>query len=318
MGELLLLAPFRPEHLERIRAAADGNWIVRQTPQGLAGEALREALTAAEIIIGEPDPALLGDCPALRWVQLTWAGVDRYTRDGVRFPEGVRLTNASGAFGHIVSQYALGQVLALMQNFPAYAANQRERRWRNQGSVATLDGATVLIFGVGNIGSCTARRLAGFDVRRVGVCRRPERPRVGFEELCTLEQAEDWLGRADAVICAMPENDATRHYLNRERLGKLKPGAVLVNVGRGSFVDALALAELLAAGKLRGAALDVTEPEPLPEDHPLWREPRCVITPHAAGGSFGHCPETEEQLCALCCENLRRWQAGEPLWNQVL
>ena len=97
----------------------------------------------------------------------------------------------------------------------------------------------------------------------------------------------------------------------------MRPGAVLVNVGRGNFVDCDALADVLAAGAIRGAALDVTSPEPLPADHPLWAEPRCVITPHVSGGSFGRHRQTEDNICAICCDNLRALRTGAALRNLV-
>ena len=126
------------------------------------------------------------------------------------------------------------------------------------------------------------------------------------------------LGCADVVVCCLPSSEETDGYLDERRLQMLKEGSVLVNVGRGWFIDCEALARVLAEGRLRGAALDVTDPEPLPAGHPLWAEPRCVITPHVAGRGFGSCPETEELICQVVCDNLRRWRAGKPLTHVVL
>ena len=133
----------------------------------------------------------------------------------------------------------------------------------------------------------------------------------------TLGEAEELLGEADVVVGCLPNTPETAGYFNERRLRAIKPGGLLVNVGRGNFVDCDALARVLAEGHLRGAALDVTCPEPLPKGHPLWSEPRCAITPHQAGGSFGKCPQTEERICSICCENLRHWFAGEPLEHVV-
>lgn len=316
MQELLITAPFSPERLERLRAAAGDGWNLTVCPEESEPDALRAALQRADAVIGEPPLALLRAAPALRWVQMTWAGTDRYTRAAEPFPAGVRLTNASGAFGGLMSQYVLGQLLSLLQNLPGYLRQQAQEVWADLGAPASLDGATVLIFGAGDIGSAVARRLSGFAVYTVGVCRNTERARAHFSALCTLAEAEDWLPKADAVVCCIPRTEETEGYLDERRLRRMKAGAVLVNVGRGSFVDCDALARVLGEGKLRGAALDVTEPEPLPVGHPLWSAPNCVITPHISGRNEGR-REVEDAVCTLCCENLRRWRQGLPLRNVI-
>lgn len=317
MKELLILVPFREQHIARIRQAAGEGWSLNIHPKGLPEEELRKALATAEAVIGEPAPALLQETESVKWVQITSAGTDLYTRGTVPFPKGMRLTNASGGFGHIISQYAVGQVLAIMQNFPGYVRQQQGENWHDLGPVDSLEGTTVLIFGAGNIGSLTAKRLQGFDTYNVGVCRNTSKGRPGFHTLCTLEEAETWLPKADVVIGCIPNTEESCHYLNEQRLNLMKAGAVLVNVGRGNFVDSMALDRVLTAGRLRGAALDVTEPEPLPVGHTLWRNPRCIITPHVSGGSFGRHIGTEDRICDICCENLQRWNKGEELTNII-
>jgi phosphoglycerate dehydrogenase-like enzyme len=317
MRELLICAPFCPEHLERIKQAAGAGWDIRILPENAPAGELRQALSTAQVVIGNPTPSRLRKTNSVKWVQITNAGTDPYTEGSIPFPEGMRLTNASGAFGTMMSQYVLGQVLAIMQNLPAYHCNQLEETWKDLGTVSSLEGATVLIFGAGNIGTMTAKRLQGFDTFTIGVCRNTEQERPYFDALCTLEEAEAWLPKADVVIGCIPNHADTRHYLDERRLGLLKEGAVLVNVGRGNFIDCMALNDLLNTGKLKGAALDVTQPEPLPQGHPLWKNPRCVITPHVSGGSFGRTHITEEHICRICCENLRRWNQGEELINLV-
>lgn len=316
MEKLLITARLAPEALERLRTAAGDEWEAAVCPQDGDEPALREALRSASVVIGEPSPALLSDAPRLRWVQMTWAGTDRYTRSEIPFPKGVRLTNASGAYGALMSQYVLGQLLSILQNLPGYVRRQERETWEDLGAPASLDGATVLIFGAGDIGSAVARRLSGFDVYTVGVCRNTGKARPHFSALCTLAEAEDWLPKADAVVCCIPRTADTEGYLDERRLRLMKPDAVLVNVGRGTFVDCDALARVLNGGHLRGAALDVTEPEPLPAGHPLWRARNCVITPHISGRSEGR-RVLEDAVCALCCENLRRWKEGLPLRNII-
>lgn len=284
-----------------------------------ASAQMRNYLSKADVVFGEPAPSLLLERTPVRWVQMTWAGTDLYTRGSVPFPEGVRLTNVAGAaYGHIISQYILGQIIAIMQNFPTYVRQQETETWRCAGPVGSLDGTKTLIFGTGDIGICTVRRLMGFDVDIVGVCRDVSRPREGFARLVTLDNAEKCLEEADIVINCLPNTDETAGYLDERRLRLMKDSAILVNVGRGNFIDCMALAKVLSEGHLRGAALDVTDPEPLPVGHPLWHQPRCVITPHEAGGAFGKSDGTEDRICDVCCDNLRRYLTGEPLAHVVI
>ena len=338
---VLVLVPFKEEHMVRVREAAgpDANvehypdqWKGRTNPQGtgvkparradgtLAPDPLREKIANADVIIGEPHPRFLADGLPLKWLQMTWAGTDLYTNGRIPFPKGVMLTNVAGsAYGHIISQYVVGQVLAIAQNLPAYVLQKQTKAWNDLGPVMSLQGTRVLIFGAGDIGSHVAKRLSGFDVESiVGVCRDVSKPREWFDELITLPRAESYLPTADIVVGCMPSTSETKNYLGPRRLRLMKQGSVLVNVGRGTFVDARALDAVLNEGLLRGAALDVTDPEPLPLDSPLWRNPRCVITPHVSGTAFGRCDETEERICTISCDNLRRYRAGEPLDHRVL
>lgn len=316
---VLVTVPFGEPHMERLRKAAGSAATITQIASLSASPDSRALLSRADAIIGQPAPELLAGLTRLRWIQMTWAGSDLYTQGPTAFPQGVRLTNVAGAaFGHIISQHVVGQVLSLAQNLPAYTRQQERSEWKPAGPVMTLEGATVLVFGAGDIGTRTAELLTAFSCHCLGVCRNTGQPRQPFERLVTLHQAEELLPMADVIVCCLPSTPETRGYLDERRLRLMKPGSILVNVGRGDFIDCDALARVLSEGLLRGAALDVTNPEPLPADHPLWHEPHCSITPHQAGVSFGACAATEERICALCCDNLRRWLAGEPLAHVVI
>ena len=328
--------------MQRIREAAGPNadvvhypdmWKGRTEPVGSAfppypkadgtprPDTLREMIEQADVIIGEPHPRYLtSDNLSLKWLQITWAGTDMYTRGRYAFPADVALTNVAGAaYGHIISQYVVGQILAIAQNLPAYVMQKQTKSWNDLGPVMSLAGAHVLVFGAGDIGSFVARRLSGFDVASiVGVCRDTAKPRDGFDELISLARAESYLPHSDIVVGCIPNVSETSGYFGARRLRLMKEGSILVNVGRGNFVDAVALDAVLTEGHLRGAALDVTDPEPLPIEYALWRNPRCVITPHVSGTAFGRCDETEERICQICCDNLKHYQAGEPLEHRVL
>lgn len=312
MKKLLVLAPFSPAQMDRIREAA-GDCSVLQLPEHASEKAIAEAMVGADVVIGEPSQAAIAASGTVQWVQMTWAGTDKYTRSPIPFPSGVTLTNATGVFGDIISQYLIGMTLSLMQNFPGYRAQQQAHIWQDLGPVHTLEGATVLIFGAGDIGGHAATRLKAFGTYNIGVCRHTHRPRPGFDRLCSLSDAQQWLPKADVVLCCIPNSTETTHYLNAARLGSMKQAAVLVNAGRGNFIDCAALADCLQSGHLLGAALDVTDPEPLPSDHPLWEIPNCLLTPHVAGITFGHLTQTSDRMCALACDNLRRWRQGQPL-----
>lgn len=316
---VLVTVPFGASHMERLREAAGKNAALRQVNVPLDGEEMRELLQQADVVIGEPAPALLAEGTPVRWVQMTWAGTDLYTRGKVPFPPNARLTNVAGiAFGHIISQFVVGQVIAIAQNFPAYVRQQEREEWAGVGAVASLEGTRVLILGAGDLGGLTAKRLSGFDCHCTGVCRNVDAQRPYFEELVTLDAAEELLPLSDVIINCLPNTDETMGWLDERRLLLMKKGAILANVGRGNFVDCDALVRVLAQGHLRGAALDVTDPEPLPKGHPLWQEPRCFITPHQAGGSFGKSAGTEERICQVACTNLRHFVSGEPLEHVVI
>lgn len=315
---VLVLVPFNDQQIEDIRVAAGEGATVTQYAQGLQGEELATALATADVVIGEPDPQVLAGVDGIKMLQMTWAGADRYTKNAEIFPEGTVLCNAVGGFGHIISQHVVGQILNITMNLAGYRDLQKQGVWGDLGGNMSLEGAKVLIFGAGSIGGDCAKRLAGFDCASItGVCRNTETPREHFDALVTLEDAEALLPESDVVICALPSTAETARYLDDRRLRMMKTGSVLVNVGRGDFIDNDALAVVLGEGHLRGAALDVTAPEPLPEGHPLWATDRCLITPHVSGGSFRHAG-TAARICAIACDNLRRLNAGEDLVNRVL
>lgn len=319
--DILVMVPFKEHHMQQIReAAGPGANVVQMQFKDTMFREMQEALRTYEVVIGEPPARLLmADDVAVKWVQSTWAGVDVYTRSRFGFPTGVMLTNVAGdAYGHIVSQFAVGQILALTQNIGLYAKTQASMSWRSQGPVMSLEGTNVLIFGAGDIGIHVAKRLSGFDVASItGVCRDTSKPREGFDKLVKLPSAEFELASADIVVGCIPSDPETTHWFNERRLRLIKHGSVLVNVGRGDFIDCDALARVLTEGCLRGAALDVTDPEPLPLKHALWRIPNCLITPHAAGGAFGKCDGTEDKIAQVVCDNLRRYVAGEELTHRV-
>ncbi len=272
-----------------------------------------EQVLAANIVLGNVSPQKLAQSTNIEWVQLSSAGVDWFTRH-CTLPKGMILTNSSGAYGHAVAEHMLGMLLMLMRKLNCYCRNQMMHNWTNCGKVTTLESAVVLVVGLGDIGRHFAKMCKGMDSYVIGVKRTPGEKLPYVDELYTVDQLDELLPRADVVALALPSTDETWGMFNRAVFEKIKPGAYLVNAGRGRTVDTDALVEALSSGRLAGAALDVTDPEPLPEDHPLWDMENVVITPHVSG-PYNLMERTGERVAEIALKNLERFMKGEPLVN---
>lgn len=274
-------------------------------------------LHSANVIIGEPDEADIIKATQLKWLQLTWAGADKYTRMK-HLPEPLTITNASGAFGTIISEYVIGAIIALYRSFPDYYRNQQQHLWMESDSSDTIYGKTVLILGTGDIGMRLAHRLKAFGTHIIGLRRNPKASAIpDFDEIHGLSQLDDMLKKADIVVGCLPNTSETSGLLDEQRLRLMKKDALLINVGRGSLIKNDALVQVLKASHLKGVALDVSEIEPLPEDSPLWDMPNVFITPHIAGPSFGGNSDVENTIWNICMQNLERFLNGETLEHVV-
>ena len=291
MRKIVVLNDYAAVMPESFCKAAGGEFDILALPSSGTEENRLQAISEAEIIIGEPTCEELKHANKLRWLQMTWAGADRYLSGD--FPKQVLLTNASGAFGETIAEHAIAMLLSLCRRLNAYS---RQNKWVDLGCEIPLSGAVALVFGTGDIGRNIAQRLRAFGVHIIGVCRNTGRELPEFDKLIDLTSAEEYFHQADFLLCALPGNPQTIGYLNDARLQKVKNGAILVNVGRGSFIDTQALCEALTSGKLFGAGLDVVVPEPLPPHHPLWSMPNVILTPHVAGVGFGHLERTFQVL----------------------
>ena len=275
-----------------------------------------EELGAAEVIVGFPPVPRLASAANLKWLQIPWSGADGYA-DHPDFPGHVLLTNATGAFGRPIAEYAFAAVFSLMRRFHQYRDCQKESLWQRQGDEMSPTGKHVLILGAGDIGTNVARLFKMMDCRITGVRRVVRDVPMEFDAMITLEQVDSVLPEADIVICCMPHTPLTQGFMNRERLEMMKSSAIFVNVGRGTLVDHEALADVLNAGKIYGAALDVTYPEPLPQDHPLWKCRNVIITPHVSGQTFAGLTDKADYFFQVCRQNLESYRDGKPLANQV-
>ena len=269
-----------------------------------------------DIVFGEPGYNTILAMKHLRWIQMSWAGANKYTSMKA-FPENITLTSASGAFGGIISEHILAGILVLYKNLRAYRSQLQRGGWQLLRGDDTVEGKRALILGTGNIGQETAKKLKAFGADTVGICRTQRQRLDGFDECYSAEHLEEQLPLADLVIVALPGTGETKGMLSGQRIAKMKPGAVFVNVGRGMVVDTEALTEALEQGKLRGAVLDVTDPEPLPADHRLRNMDNVVLTPHVSGISWGDNLRTREKVLRIFCENLKRDAEGQPLQNRI-
>lgn len=273
-------------------------------------------LADADVIIGNPPVSELAAAKCLKWLQAISAGVEGYV-ESKDFPKDALLTNATGAFGGIISEYVLAGILTLYRKFTVYKDFQRQHLWKDAGSELQLMGKHALILGAGDIGVQVARRLKAFDVNVTGVRRVVREKPDEFDRMVTLDDLDEVLPSADIVVGCLPKTKETIHILNEKRLRSMKKDALLANVGRGSLIDTEALVTVLQEGHLMGAVLDVTEPEPLPADHPLWDIERVLLTPHISGKSFDHADVVEELIMTICCDNLKRFLDGKELRNRV-
>jgi phosphoglycerate dehydrogenase-like enzyme len=277
------------------------------------------ALASADIAFGQPDPADSAACAGLRWIEVSSAGFTRYDSEAFRTAirsRGAVFTNASQVYADACAEHALAMMLAVgRQLLPSYGTQMLDRAWPQAARRADsrlLARATVVMLGFGSIGRRLAQLLAPFSARIFAV-RRQIHSEPGVH-VVPEEKLSQVLGEADHVVNVLPENEATRNYVNARRIACFKTGARFYNVGRGATVDQDALIEGLRSGRIGAAYLDVTSPEPLPPDHPLWTAPRCFVTPHTAGGRSDEGIELVRHFLA----NLAAFEKGSAMTDRVL
>jgi phosphoglycerate dehydrogenase-like enzyme len=250
----------------------------------------------------------------LKWFQTMWAGTDDYDAPGL-LPEGIIFTSSSGSNRVSVAEHMLTTMLAVCRKLPIYGAAQREHRWVDKGNMKTIRGGTVLVVGAGNVGATFAGMCQGLGAKTIGLKRTVRGPVEGFDEVYPMDKLDELLPQADVVALSLPHNPDTIGLMNARRIALMKDDAILLNAGRGSAIDQDALVQAMQGGKLWGAALDVTVPEPLPEDSPLWSIPNLLLTPHVAGGM--RLELTRKTCIQMAQDNLKCYLAGEPLKNRV-
>jgi len=262
---------------------------------------------------------LIARAAKLRFLQSIGAGVDQFDREALR-AQGIRLASAQGVNERAVSQHAMALILALMRHIPAARDNQRRRHWRGMISDLTqredeLGGKTLLIVGLGRIGSRLATLARAFGLRVLATKRDPSTGAAAADRVVADGQLRELLPEADIVALTCPLTPQTEKLIDAAALAAMKPSAYLVNVARGRVVDEPALIAALEAGRIAGAALDTTVEEPLPGTSPLWGLDNVLITPHTAGETRRY----EDNVLDVLLENLDRlWRGETQLKNQIV
>lgn len=273
-----------------------------------------DEVKAADAVIGNIKPPMLQYADNLKWLQLNSAGTDGYCADGV-LPRGAVLTNATGAYGLALSEYMLAVLMAMQKKLYRYHDNQKQKLWRDEGEVTSVYGSTAIVVGLGDIGGCLAQRLHALGAKVIGVKRRVAAKPDYLADLITLDKLDKYLPTADIVASVLPGTAATKHIFNAAKFNLMKQGAFFINAGRGSAVLEDDLCDAVESRHLAGAALDVTEIEPLPPASRLWQTENIHITPHTAGQY--HLPATLDNIVSIAADNLHRLIEGRALKNQV-
>jgi phosphoglycerate dehydrogenase-like enzyme len=280
-----------------------------------------ELLRSADIVLGLPDndPAALAvlvhSSERLRWLHTFAAGGGaQVRRAGLSSQDLARVTftTSAGVHARPLAEFCLFGLLAGAKDLPRLQALAEHRTWATHWQMRQLHQQTILVLGLGGIGREAARLIGGMGARVIGVKRRPG-PVEHVDEVHGVEDLPVLVGRADGIVIALPSTPFTDGLYSRDLIAATKPGAVLVNVGRGTVVDEQAMIEALTSGHLHSAFLDVTAVEPLPPHSPLWLMPQVVVSPHIAADDAGEI----DRIAMLFTRNLQRWLAGETMENVV-
>jgi len=308
--------PFLPRHVEYLQSIApDSRIVVVEQPADLI-----EKAPAADVLMLWPHavPEILPyfrQMAALRWVHLFTSGVDSLVNSEAGQNPNYRITSTKGIHGYPISDHVLAFIFTFLRQFHAAAAAQREHRWRF-GALSVdcreMAGQTVGIIGVGNIGLEVARKCKLLGMTVLGAKRQPIQ-NEWLDHCYPINELDRLLESADFVVLSLPLTDDSKQMIGRRELQAMKKSAILINIARGGVVDQQALIDALQAGEIAGAGLDVTDPEPLPADSPLWDLPNVVITPHISAQS----PQYMDRAIEVIGENLRRFVADEPLLFEV-
>lgn len=295
----------------RIRVLKLSQMSGQREPTDTTKASLLEQIAEAEVVLGPSRiPVEYFDAAVrLRWFQCINAGIERMEQGGL-LRRGFVVTTAAGLASVAIAEYVLGTMVMLAKDLHHFGRTQQEHKWDFRFT-RELAGKTVGILGLGEIGRETARRARAFDMQVIASRRKVATGATDpdADELFAHSDLDELLARSDYLVVAVPLTAETTRMIGAAELAKMKPSASIINIARGEVLDQAALVAALQAGTIASAALDVFDPEPLPENSPLWEMPNVIVTPHISGAVEGYGHKATELFIA----NLRRYLAGEPL-----
>ncbi len=287
--------PYTQEQIEKLKAMGHQVVFVQQERDPIPDMDTFEYVVCSSLFLHHP----IEKFTKLRYIQLTSAGLDRVPMDYIK-KHGIKIHNAGGVYSIPMAEFALSGVLALYKQSKFFLQHQLVCQWEKHRGLLELNGRTVLIVGCGNVGTECAKRFSAFGCKVIGVDLFPA-PKAGYEKIYPISQIDALLPQGDVVVLTVPLTEETRHLFDKERIARMKDGAVLVNIARGGIVDTEALMDALRI-KLFGAVLDVFEEEPLAKDHPLWGLENVILTPHNSFVGEGN----NKRMFDLMCRNIER------------
>lgn len=323
VSNILVTVPTLPHHRALLESCAPNAKFTYCLAKNLEDKKVRcadvvemtdDMIKEADVVLGVIGVNDLKIAKNLKLLQLSMAGSDAFVAPGV-MPEGALLANASGSYGLAISEYLMATLLSISKRLHQYRDRQPKGEWGIIGEVKPVYGSTVLVVGLGDIGGEFAKRAKAMGAYVIGVRRKGTDKPDYVDELYHNDDLDSLIPRADTIALCLPNTPATKNIMNRERIFTMKQDAILLNIGRGNAVDGEALCDALDEGRLWGAGLDVTDPEPLPAGHRMWTTEKLVLTPHVSG--FFTLPETHERIIRLMADNLTAYIEGKPLKNIV-
>lgn len=309
MKILVINNQLEQKHIELIKTAA------AETNNSVAfynSEAeIPESNFDADIIYGFA-PSIVKTSKKLKWLCVPWAGVDSIMSPGYFANDDCLLTNSAGAYGVSIAEHMIAVSLVMMRRLDEFFDETRNGKWLLPRPQKSLKDCRITVLGTGDIGTTFAKRAKAFEPAKItGVCRSGKASQAVYDEVLPVSKLEQILPETDLLAMSLPATPETKGIISREKLSLLPKGAYIVNVGRGSAIDEDALAELLESGHLAGAALDVFQKEPLPQESKLWKTKNLLITPHVAGNMT--LAYTKNKNVEMFIEDLHNFSAGKPL-----
>jgi D-2-hydroxyacid dehydrogenase (NADP+) len=296
-------------HIEWLRDQFPDLNVLKLSPQ----DDYEPSLEGAQAVVGRVlSPEIIATHPEIKWNHASGAGVET-----MMFKELVEsdiiVTNNSGVHAQPISEYLVGMMLQFTRGFPELVLKQQRHFWERPANIQELGSHTVAVIGLGDIGHATALKLKAFGSRVLGCRRKADEPLEGVDEIYSPDRLHEMIAQADHVVITLPLTPRTRGMFGTEEFKVMKDTAIIYNIGRGAIIKQDELIEALNKGMIAGAGLDVTSPEPLPEDSPLWDTPGAFVTAHSCGST----PFYWDRGIEIVAENVRRFRNDEPLHNVV-